>query len=38
MGHSNDHISLFAPLLNPPVRPGSLFQGIASIDDRFYLL
>lgn len=35
MFHSDDDISLFVPILNIPEGLGSLFQGIASIDDRF---
>jgi hypothetical protein len=37
MFHSDDYISLFAPFLDIPVSLGNLFQGIASIYDRFYL-
>ncbi len=31
------YISLFAPFFDIPVSLGNLFQGIASIYDRFYL-
>jgi len=37
MFHCNDHISLFMPFVDIPVRLGHLFQRIESINDRFYL-
>jgi len=37
MSHSYDYISLFVPFFDIPVSLGSLFQRIASINDRFYL-
>ena len=37
MVHSDDDISLFAPLIDIPVRLGNPFQRIAPIDDRFEL-
>jgi hypothetical protein len=37
MFHSDDYISLFVPFVDIPVSVSSLFQGIASINDRFYL-
>lgn len=37
MFHSYDYISLFVPFFDIPVSLGSLFQRIASINDRFYL-
>jgi len=35
--HRNDHISLFMPFVNIPVRLDDLLQRIASINDRFHL-
>ena len=37
MAHSDDHASPFVPFVDIPVSIGHLFQGIASIYDRFYL-
>ena len=37
MLHSDDYISLFVSFIDIPVGLGSLFQRIASINDRFYL-
>jgi hypothetical protein len=34
---SDDNISLFVPLLDIAMSLGSLFQGVASINDRLYL-
>jgi hypothetical protein len=35
--HSDDYVSLFVTLFDIPVRLNDLFQGIASINDRFQL-
>ena len=37
MFHSDDYISLFMSFIHIAMRLGSLFQRIASINDRFYL-
>ncbi len=37
MAHSDDNASLFVPFVHIPVRLGSLFQGITSINDWSYL-
>ena len=37
MLHGYDHVSLFVPGFDVPVSLGSLFQRVASINDRLYL-
>jgi hypothetical protein len=37
VSHSDDYVSLLMPFLDVPEGLGSLFQRIASIDDRFQL-
>ncbi len=37
MFQSDDYISLFVSLIDIPVRLGSLFQWIQSVNDRFYV-